>query len=92
MNRPFCSEDDGKPVVTPDGDVIGSIVEVRRDGAYVTPKADLLKGCGSWLSGNWEQCAAFPLDPTKVEAIEDDRVVLRDASTKSRSSVRISPR
>jgi hypothetical protein len=83
--RPFGPEDDGKQVVTPGGDVIGSVVGVRGGDAYVAPTPGLLEGCGSWLTGTWDGCDAFALDPECVDAVLEDRIVLSDAAIGSAS-------
>jgi hypothetical protein len=83
--HPFGPADDGKEVVTPDGDVIGSVVRVRGGDAYVAPAPGLLEGCGSWLTGTWDGCEAFALDPECVAAVLEDRIVLSEAAIRSAS-------
>lgn len=83
--RPFGPADNGKQVVTPGGDVIGSVVRVRGGDAYVAPTPGLLEGCGSWLTGTWDGCDAFALDPECVDAVLADRIVLSDAAIRSAS-------
>ncbi|MFO7926471.1 MAG: hypothetical protein ACQET5_12890 [Halobacteriota archaeon] len=83
--RPFGPEDNGKQIVTPRGDVVGSIVRVRGGEAYVAPTAGLLEGCGSWLTGTWDEHDAFALDPGCVDAVLEDRIVLSDAAVGSLS-------
>ena len=72
--------------------MIGEIVKVRGEDAYVAPRADLLDGCGSWLGEPWKTCDAFPLDPSTVAAIRDDRIVLGEATARSVSGPAISPK
>lgn len=81
----FRTEDEGKRVTTPEGDVVGSVVVVRGGDAYVVPTPGLLAGCGSWLTGTWEDCDVFTLDPRRVAAVEEDRIVIETDTTSSRS-------
>ncbi len=80
--RQFRAEDEGKRVVAPDGSVLGEIARVRGEDVFVTPRSDLLRGCGSWLCGTWETVETFPLDPRTVSAIREDRIVLEDTTSR----------
>lgn len=76
MVRAFRVEDEGKQVVTSDGDVVGAVVRVREGNADVRPKPGLLQGCGSWITGPWDETDLFRLDGRTVERITDEQVVL----------------
>lgn len=89
-NRPFCPEDEGKDLVTPDGDVVGSLVRVRGGDAYVEPIPGLLEGLGSWLTGTWDECEAFPLNPEHV-VVRETRIVL-DTTVRSVGGGRLDAR
>lgn len=76
MVQEFEPEDEGKRVVTTDGSVVGSVVEIRDGEAYVLPRPGLLDGCGSWITGTWSEKRAFSLDQRNVDAVREDEVVL----------------
>lgn len=90
MVRAFRLEDEGKQVVTPDGDVVGAVVRVREGNADVRPKPGLLQGCGSWLTGSWDEVDLFRLDSRTVDRITDEQVILDPAERDPPISVRIS--
>ncbi|MFC7177158.1 hypothetical protein [Halosegnis marinus] len=79
MTRAFTFDDEGKEVVTTDGDVVGSVVRIEAGDAHVRPRAGLLDGCGSWLSGPWDERGVFRLDAGRVERITRRRVVIATA-------------
>lgn len=87
MVRVFRPEDEGKPVVTKDGDVVGSIVRIDEGDAYVRPKSELLRGCGSWLTSSWDADGEYPLDRNEVASIHDTAVVIETPSTYSLDTV-----
>jgi hypothetical protein len=76
MSRRFTAADEGKRVVTADGTHVGSIVRIRGGDAYVAPVPGLLRGCGSWLTGTWEDRDAYPLDGRAVARVGGTEVVL----------------
>lgn len=84
MTQTFTSRDEGKQVVTTDGDVVGSVIRIEAGDAHVQPKPGLLEGCGSWITGAWDECDAFRLDRERVDSITDDRIII--AATEPDSS------
>jgi hypothetical protein len=80
--RTFTSNDEGKRIVTTDGDVIGSVVRIEAGDAHVRPKPELWEGCGSWIMGY--RCGAFRLNEEHVESITDERIII--ATTESDSA------
>ena len=77
MTRSLRSEDEGKRVVRPDGDVIGSVAAVEDDTVYVRPKPGLMKGWGSWICGPRCDGKTFPLGRGVVVDVERETVVVR---------------
>lgn len=90
MVRAFRLEDEGKQVVTSDGDVVGEVVQVREGNADVRPKPGLLQGCGSWITAPWDKMDLFRLDGRTVDRITDEQVILDPAERDPPISVRIS--
>jgi hypothetical protein len=75
-SRPFTAADEGKRVVTADGEPVGRVVRVVDGTAHVRPRPGLFGGCGSWLTETWGRADCLPLDPRCVDRIGADRVVL----------------
>ena len=75
MTRPVTPSDEGKRVVTPDGDVVGTVVRVDARSVLVRPREELLRGCGSWIAGPWEGFETFELDSDNVVRVSDNEVV-----------------
>ncbi|GAB7095430.1 hypothetical protein JCM30237_25830 [Halolamina litorea] len=66
--------DEGKRVVTTDGEVVGHIDRTEADGVFVRPRAELIAGYGSLLNSCWERMGSFRLDESAVTAVEEDAV------------------
>lgn len=79
----FTPSDEGKPVVTPDGDVVGTVGRVESEGVFVRPRAELLRGCGSWVAGPWERAGEFRLDRGTVVRVTEGEVVIHPASIRA---------
>ena len=75
--------DEGKPVVTPDGDVVGTVGRVEAEGVFVRPRTELLRGCGSWVAGPWERDEEFRLDCGTVVGVTERKVVIHPASIRA---------
>ena len=75
--------DEGKPVVTPDGDVVGTVGRVEAEGVFVRPRTELLRGCGSWVAGPWERGEEFRLDCGAVVGVTERKVVIHPASIRA---------
>ena len=79
----FTPSDEGKPVVTPDGDVVGTVGRVEPEGVFVRPRTELLRGCGSWVAGPWERGEEFRLDCGAVVGVTEREVVIHPASIRA---------
>lgn len=84
-SRRFDSSDEGKQVLTADGDVLGMVERVELGTAYVKPNPGLLKGSGSVIIGPWNPSEPLRLDDRHVETVQDEAVVLKSSSVDSRS-------
>lgn len=77
MSGALTPADDGKRVVTPEGQVVGHI-ECADDGTMlVRPCPELLTNYGSLLTSCWDPDDAFRLDESAVDAVEDGAVRIR---------------
>lgn len=74
MSRPLRPDDEGKPIVTVDGERIGSVEQVRDGHAFVRAEAGLLAGCSSWLTGGWAEDCLYPLDVEAIDSVDRDCV------------------
>lgn len=73
----LTEDDEGKRVVTTDGDEVGMIREVRGGTAYVEPDPgmfDTIKAKLDWGDPGEE---AYPIDADRVDRVTDDEVHLR---------------
>ncbi|WP_435178129.1 PRC-barrel domain containing protein [Halorussus sp. AFM4] len=77
MNETLTQDDEGKRVVGPDGEVLGTIDKVDQGVAHVEPDAGDYETVKRYL--NWEDSAAddYTFQETAVEEVTDDEVVLR---------------
>ena len=77
MARDFNSEDEGKRVVTADGDTIGTIEQASGASAHVAPDEDLSRGTRRRLGWTAEGEETYQLQKSKVNRITDTEVRLR---------------
>jgi len=75
--RDFNSDDEGKRVVTADGDMIGTIEEASGASAHVAPDEDLSRGTRRRLGWTEEGEETYQLQKSKVNRITDTEVRLR---------------
>lgn len=68
--------DEGMPLVTPEGEVVGRVEEIRHGNAYVVPEPGLLDGSGPLLAPPRDE-EPFVLDVEEVEAVGEDGIRLR---------------
>lgn len=69
--------DAGKPVVTDDGEIIGSIEEIDHGCVFVRPTPGLLNGRGAWIGRSTSRRKeSFELDCSKIADVRDDAIVL----------------
>lgn len=85
MSANFTPRDEGKRIVTGDGELVGFVARVRDGEAFVSPAPPLLAGYGSWLSCPWEKCEPFHLDGRQVSAVTDDAIILKSTVVESRA-------
>lgn len=77
MTGRLTRADDGKRVVTPDGDVVGYI-ECADDGTvHVRPCPEFVEHYGSLLTSCWDPTERFQLDESAVTAVEESAVRIR---------------
>lgn len=69
-------EDEGKPVVTADGEELGMIEEVRGTTAYVNPEPGLVDRLKSKLGWGDADEGDYTIDETNIARITDDEVEL----------------
>lgn len=77
MVRAFRSSDEGKRVVTSDGDNIGKVRQVSGDEAHVKPKRGLADSIRQRL-GMGDQEDTYVLDHDEVASITDDEIRLKN--------------
>lgn len=65
----FTAADEGKRVVTHDGDVVGEVVRTENGTAFVRARPELLAGYGSRVASCWDPSDVFALDES---AVSDD--------------------
>lgn len=70
------STDEGKRVVTTNGDVIGEITRIHDGDAYVAPRSGLVCGLGSWIACPWDETEQFVLDRDRIARVADEEIVL----------------
>lgn len=85
MTRRFDQTDEGKPVVTPSGDVVGRVTRTRDGAAFVTPTWGTLAGYGARLGNAWDERQDYRLDETEVDSVVDEGVVLKEVEARSES-------
>ncbi len=72
MARNFRSTDEGKRVVTADGDMVGTVHEVAGASAHITIDEDLSRSVRRRLGWTEEGEETFQLENSKVERIDDE--------------------
>lgn len=73
----FDSSDEGKRVVTKDGDTVGEITEVRGDEAHVTPESGLADSIRQRL-GMEDDSDTYVLRESEIDTHSDDEIRLRN--------------
>ncbi|USZ67922.1 hypothetical protein NGM10_14460 [Halorussus salilacus] len=78
MSETLTESDEGKRVVGPEGELLGTIDEVDAGVAHVEPDAGDYETVKRYL--NWEDSANddYTFRESAVEEISDDEVVLKD--------------
>lgn len=76
MTRDFQSDDEGKKVMTADGDMVGTIETVSGSTAHVKPDQNLSRGTRRRLGWS-EDDDVVELPHSEVESISHDEVRLK---------------
>jgi sporulation protein YlmC with PRC-barrel domain len=76
MVRAFKSSDEGKRVVTSDGDNIGKVRRVNGDEAHVRPKGGLADSIRQRLGMGSDE-DMYVLNHDEVDSITDDEIKLK---------------
>ena len=77
MVREFRTSDEGKTVVTADGDEVGTIEKIEGDMAHVKPKGSLSRSIRRRL-GWAEDEDMYEVEHAKVQQISGNEVHLKD--------------
>lgn len=78
MSSTQLTEDDqGKRVVSSDGDEVGMITEVRDGTAYVDPNPDMFDSIKSKLDWGDAGQDSYPLPANRIADVTDDEVRLQ---------------
>lgn len=78
MARPFKSSDEGKEVVSSDGDKIGKVERVQGDEAHVKPEAGLADSIRKRLGMDEGSEKMYVLKHSEVATFGDDEIHLRN--------------
>lgn len=78
MTRDFKSDDEGKEVVTADGEMVGTIDRASGSSAHVKPDEELSRSIRRRLGWTEEGSETYRLDKSEVDSITDDEVQLKD--------------
>lgn len=73
----ITDDDEGKQVVTSDGDQVGIVQEVRGGTAYVDPDPNMLEQVKAKLDWGDVDEDTYPLDESNVAEVTDDEIRLR---------------
>lgn len=78
MAREFRDSDEGKTVVTEDGDEVGTIDKIERNMAHVKPKGSLSQSIRRRLGWAEEDSDVYEISHDRVADISDDKVRLKN--------------
>ena len=78
MVREFESNDEGKTVVTADGDEVGTIEKIDRNMAHVRPNSSLAQSIRRRLGWTEENDEVYELRHSRVREISGDEVHLKE--------------
>ncbi|MFC7080425.1 hypothetical protein [Halorussus caseinilyticus] len=76
MNRPLSEDDEGKRVVGPDGEEIGTVEKVDAGVAHVHPESSVSESVRERL--DWSDRGDYTFQETHVESVTADEVVLSE--------------
>ena len=75
MSEPITEEDQGKQIVTADGESIGTVMKVDAGVAHVNFDSDLPESVRQRF--DWGDQDDYTLQETEIESVTDDEVVIR---------------
>lgn len=78
MDRNFRNDDEGKKVMTADGDMVGTIAETAESKAHVKADTNLSSAIRNRLGWTDESTDTYELPKASVDEINDDAVHLQD--------------
>lgn len=79
MPRTHVSDDEqGKDVVTTNGDRVGMVKEVRNGRAYVDPDPSLTDSIRSALGWSESESGDYELTEDRIESISDDEIRVKE--------------
>lgn len=73
----ITEDDEGKPVVGPDGETVGRVIDVEHGTAYVEPDPGITDTVMSKLGWADADEDSYPLQEQSVERVTDDEIRLR---------------
>lgn len=76
MNRDFNADDEGKAVLTADGDMVGTVESTDGDSAHVRPDENLSRATRQKLGWTAENEETYRLESSNVERITGDEIHL----------------
>lgn len=77
MARNFKSEDEGKSVMTADGDMVGTVDRVSGSTAHIKPDNDLSQSIRRRLGWSEEGEDTYELRKSNVDSITNDEIRLK---------------
>ena len=77
MTPNLTDSDEGKRVVSNDGEEVGRVVEVKEETAFVDPNANLEETLKSKIGLTDEEEGSFTIDASSISEITGDEVRIR---------------
>jgi len=78
MVREFRTSDEGKTVVTADGDEVGTVQKIDENMAHVQPKGSLSRSIRRRLGWAEDDQDVYEVQHDRVERISDDEIHLKE--------------
>jgi sporulation protein YlmC with PRC-barrel domain len=78
MVRNFTSEDEGKPVMTKDGETVGTVAEAAGTELHVEPDTGLSQSIRRRLGWAEQEQDTFSIRQSNVARITDDEIQLKE--------------
>lgn len=77
MTENFTADDEGKRVLTSDGQMVGTVEKVDGGDAHVKPDTDLVGSIRRRLGWTDDTEEMYHLESDRVESISDDEITLK---------------